>query len=85
MASKSNPDCAPEGCENLFILCPVPDLRIKKNWADAETLANEIIEDLGQRVGFDIANNIMTKTVLTPVEWQDMFNLYRGSVLGLAH
>ena len=85
MASKSNPDCAPEGCENLFILCPVPDLRIKKNWADAETLANEIIEDLGQRVGFDIANNIMTKTVLTPVEWQDMFNLYRGSGLGLAH
>lgn len=85
VASKSNPDCAPEGCENLFILCPVPDLRIKKNWADAETLANEIIEDLGQRVGFDIANNIMTKTVLTPVEWQDMFNLYRGSGLGLAH
>jgi len=85
VASKSNPSCAPEGCENLFILCPVPDRRIKPNWDDADTLVNEIIEDLGNRVGFDIKNNIITKTVYTPIEWEKMFNLYRGSGLGLAH
>jgi len=85
VASKSNQSCAPEGCENLFILCPVPDRRIKPNWDDADTLVNEIIEDLGNRVGFDIKNNIITKTVYTPIEWEKMFNLYRGSGLGLAH
>jgi len=85
VASKSNPSCAPEGCENLFILCPVPDRRVKPNWDDADTLVNEIIEDLGNRVGFDIKNNIITKTVYTPIEWEKMFNLYRGSGLGLAH
>lgn len=85
VASKSNPNCAPEGCENLFILCPVPDRRIKPNWDDADQLVDEIIEDLGKRVGFDIKNNILTKTVYTPIEWEKMFNLYKGSGLGLAH
>lgn len=85
VASKSNPNCAPENCENLFILCPVPDMRVKPNWDDAETLANEIIEDLSNRVGYDIQNNILTKTVYTPVDWKNMFNLYKGSGLGLAH
>jgi phytoene desaturase len=85
VASKSNPDCAPEGCENLFILCPVPDLRVKADWSDANKLVDEIIEDLGKRVNFDIKNNILTQVVYTPNEWQQMFNLYKGSGLGLAH
>jgi len=85
VASKSNPECAPEGCENLFILCPVPDLRIKPNWDDAEELVDEILEDLSERVNFDIKNNILTKVVYTPEKWRDMFNLYKGSGLGLAH
>lgn len=85
VASKSNPSCAPEGCENLFILCPVPDLRVKPDWSDANKLVDEIVEDLGNRVNFDIKNNIVTKVVYTPNEWEKMFNLYRGSGLGLAH
>jgi phytoene desaturase len=85
VASKSNPNCAPEGHENIFILCPVPDLRVKPDWSDAQQLADEIIEDLGTRVGYDIKNNVVSKTIYSPIEWQDMFNLYRGSGLGLAH
>ena len=34
---------------------------------------------------FDIKNNILTQVVYTPNEWQKMFNLYKGSGLGLAH
>ncbi|MBL7811690.1 MAG: phytoene desaturase [Bacteroidetes bacterium] len=83
--SKSNPECAPEGHEAVFILCPVPDLRLKPDWSDADVLGDEIIKDLSQRSGVDIANNLVSKTVYTPVEWQNMFNLYRGSGLGLAH
>lgn len=85
VSSKSNPDCAPEGCENLFILCPVPDMRYKPDWSDSDKLADTIIEDLGNRVGYDIKSNIMTRRVYNPVEWRDMFNLYKGSGLGLAH
>jgi phytoene desaturase len=83
--SKSEKNCAPEGCENLFILCPVPDLRYKNNWSDKEELAQNIIEDLSNRVGFDIKKNIITKKILTPDDWAKTLNLYKGSGLGLAH
>lgn len=83
--SKSDPFCAPEGCENLFILCPVPDLRFKEDWNDKEELANNIIDDLSVRTGFDINSNMMVKKILTPQDWADTLNLYKGSGLGLAH
>lgn len=85
VSSKSNPQCAPEGCENLFILCPVPDLRFKPDWSDSEALADNIINDLSSRIDFDLHSNTATKTIMNPVDWQNTFNLYRGSGLGLAH
>jgi len=83
--SKSEASCAPEGCENLFILCPVPDLRYKKNWNDKEEFAENIIRDLSERAKFDISKNILTKKILAPDDWAKMLNLYKGSGLGLAH
>jgi phytoene desaturase len=85
VSSKSNPESAPEGCENLFILCPVPDRRYKPDWSDRETLAENILTDLSERIGFDLIANRMTQTIYAPDDWQGMFNLYQGSGLGLAH
>jgi phytoene desaturase len=85
VSSKSNPASAPEGHENIFILCPAPDLRYKPEWSDADTLTENILTDLSKRTGFDFIGNRVSQTVMTPVEWQDTFNLYRGSGLGLAH
>ncbi len=34
--SKSASDCEPEGCENIFILCPVPDRRYNPDWSDGK-------------------------------------------------
>jgi phytoene desaturase len=67
------------------VLCPVPDLRYKPNWDDSEELAQNIINDLSERIGYDINKNLVSKTILGPEHWQNMFNLYRGSGLGLAH
>lgn len=83
--SKSDPETAPDGCENLFILCPVPDLRYKKDWSDKEELAQNIIDDLSARVGYDISSNIEVKKILSPEDWAKTLNLYKGSGLGLAH
>lgn len=85
VSSRSNPGCAPESCENLFILCPVPDMRYKADWSDREQLADTIIDDLSNRTGYDIRNHIMVKKIMDPSDWKDAFNLYRGSGLGLAH
>jgi phytoene desaturase len=83
--SKFNAEMAPEGHENLFILCPVPDLRFKPDWSDRDKLAGDIIEDLSGRAGFDIEKNLVTRTIYDPRDWRDAFNLYKGSGLGLAH
>ncbi len=85
VSSKSNTACAPEGCENIFILCPVPDLRYKPNWNDSQQLADNIISDLSSRINFDLHKNTLTKTIMNPIDWQNSFNVYRGSGLGLAH
>ena len=83
--SRFNPESAPKGCEALFILCPVPDLRYKPDWTDAPALADTIIQDLSQRINFPIREHLLSKTVITPVEWERMFGLHRGSGLSLGH
>jgi phytoene desaturase len=83
--SRNNPDCAPEGCESLFFVCPVPNLQVKPDWSDRDIVADKIIADFSQWIGKDIAPEIVSKTIYTPVEWQDMYNLYKGSGLGLSH
>jgi phytoene dehydrogenase-like protein len=83
--SKHNSDCAPEGCESLFFVCPVPNLYHKPNWDDRDKIVDSIITDFSARIGMDIKPLIISKTIYTPVEWQNRFNLHRGSGLGLSH
>ncbi len=85
LISKYNAASAPEGCESLLIVCPVPDLRYKPDWSDREEIAMSIITDFGKRIGRDIVPDIMTQTIYTPADWQEQYNLHRGSGLGLSH
>lgn len=83
--SKNNPECAPEGKESVFILCPVPNKIFKPDWTDRDEIADNIIQDLGSRIGVDLKDKIIEKIVLDPDDWEEAFNLYQGSGLGLAH
>jgi phytoene desaturase len=83
--SKLNPQCAPEGCETLFFVCPVPNLLFKTDWSDSDNIVTSIIADFSKRIGKDISSEIVSKTVYTPEDWQNQFNLYKGSGLGLSH
>jgi phytoene desaturase len=85
LLSHINKNSAPEGCESLFILCPVADLRFKAHWDDKEEIADNIVTDLSRRIDFDIKSKTIAKAILTPLDWRNMFNLYMGSGLGLAH
>ena len=83
--SGQNPDCAPENSESLFFVCPVPDLRFKPDWSDSDQIVDSIIDDFSSRIRKDIRPEIVSRTVYTPVDWQNQFNLHRGSGLGLSH
>ena len=83
--SKHNPECAPDNSESLFVVCPVPDLRFKPDWSDRDEIVDSIIDDFSGRIGKDIRPEIVSRTVYTPEDWQNQFNLHRGSGLGLSH
>lgn len=83
--SRFNTDCAPDGCETLFFVCPVPNLMQKPNWDDKDQIVDSIIADFSKRINKNIVPHIVTKTIYTPANWQQQFNLYKGSGLGLAH
>jgi phytoene desaturase len=83
--SKYNPNCAPKDCESLFFVCPVPDLRFKPNWSDRDEIVDSIISDFSERIGRDIKPEIVSRTIYTPEDWQNQYNLHRGSGLGLSH
>lgn len=85
VVSRLNPDCAPEGCEALFFVCPVPNLLFKTDWSDTKEIVDSIIDDFSQRIKQDISKEIVCQTVCTPQDWQDRFNLYKGAGLGLSH
>lgn len=85
VVSKHNPDCAPEGCESLFFVCPVPNLLYKRNWDDRDKIVDSILDDFSKRIGEDITQAIISRTIYTPLEWEKYFNLYEGSGLGLSH
>ena len=40
--SKHNDVCAPQGCESLFIVCPVPNLKHKSDWSDRDVIVDRI-------------------------------------------
>jgi len=85
VVSKHNPTCAPEGCEALFFVCPVPNLLYKADWSDKQDIVNSIIDDFSQRIDHDISKDIVFQMAYTPEDWQDQYNLYKGSGLGLSH
>ena len=85
VVSRHNSNAAPEGGEAVYILVPVPDRRFRPDWSDREAIANAIIKDLSGRIGYDIQPHIVSRTVLSPVEWEAQLDLHRGSGLGLGH
>lgn len=85
VVSRYNNNAAPEGGEAVYILVPVPDRRFRPDWSDRHQIADSIIEDLSQRIGFELKPHIVSRTVLSPTEWEGMFDLHRGSGLGLGH
>ncbi|MFO7880359.1 MAG: phytoene desaturase family protein [Bacteroidota bacterium] len=83
--SRHNPDCAPEGSEALFFVCPVPNLLFKQDWSDKDKIIQSILDDFSERIGRDISDNIVVREAYTPVDWQNKFNMYQGAGLGLSH
>jgi len=83
-----DPDVAPEGSENVFVLVPIPaDPTIgRRGDARIEELADTIIEQIGEWAGIpDFASRVTTRRTVGPGDFASELNAWRGTALGPAH
>ena len=88
-----DPDVAPEGYENLFVLVPIPaDPTIGRGDVDGdgdtrvEVLADTVIQQIADWTGIpDLASRITVRRTYGPGNFEDELHTWRGTALGPAH
>jgi phytoene desaturase len=91
--SATDPDVAPPGCENLFVLVPVaPDPALGRGGVDGggdariEAAADTVIAQLASWCGIpDLAERVVVRRTITPGDFEADLHAWRGNALGLAH
>jgi phytoene desaturase len=81
----SDPTLAPEGCEGFYVLSPVPHLgKGSIDWATAaEPYADRILNYLDARYLPGLKENLVTKRIFTPLDFQSELNAHQGSAFSL--
>jgi len=88
-----DPDVAPEGFENLFVLVPIPaDPTIGRGDVDGdgdtriEMLADKVIAQIAHWAGIpDLAERVTVRRTVGPGNFATELNAWRGTALGPAH
>lgn len=92
--SATDPDVAPEGCENLFVLVPVPAEEAFGHgsaYNDTESarvaaIADAAIHQLGTWLGIpDFAERIVVRRTVGPSDFAQRYNAWAGGAVGPAH
>lgn len=87
-ASKVDPTVAPAGKEGLYVLMPVSDLETADyDWNDPETIAyyrTKALKAVSDLPGMsNMENEIISESMITPLDFQNRFNAYNGACFGL--
>jgi phytoene desaturase len=82
--SKTDPDVAPAGHENLFILAPMA-AGTNPSASDMNAVADDMITRIESRINEQFAGDIVTREVLGPEYFRTTFNAYKGNAFGLSH
>jgi phytoene desaturase len=82
ITSKTDPDHAPDGCENWFILVNAPPLSPAFDWErEAEVYRNRVLDVLEGR-GVRLRDAIRVERRLTPVDLERLTGARRGALYG---
>lgn len=86
-ACETDPTLAPEGKSTLYVLVPVPNNRSGIDWSSQRTaFRDRVVEALVSRAGLsDLREHIEVETAITPGDWEQERDVYRGAVFNLAH
>lgn len=91
--SETDPTVAPDGCENLFVLVPVPaDTSIGSGGDDGagsetvERTADAAIDQIASWAGVpDLRARIRVRRTVGPEDFATRYHAWRGGALGLEH
>ncbi|MFP5501603.1 MAG: phytoene desaturase, partial [Candidatus Sericytochromatia bacterium] len=78
--TRTDPSLAPEGCENFYVLAPVPNMASGIDWqARAEEYSQKIYEYLESTCLPGLQANMVTSRVITPHHFQTELNSLQGA------
>ncbi len=83
--TRTAPSMAPEGCESLYVLIPVPNLAGAVDWEQtAQPFAEKILRFLEEDFGLqDLRANLEVLEIFTPENFKQKQNAYLGSAWGV--
>jgi phytoene desaturase len=83
ITSKTDPDHAPEGCENWFVMANAPSLDPASSAVDRAAVTEKLLNRLAS-VGLDVRNKILYQQLLTPLDIQQKTWAHRGALYGVS-
>ena len=84
ITSKSDPDHAPSGCENWFVLVNAPPLGSDFSWLHEEKNYRKQVLDRLASFGYPLHDRIRHLTVLTPEDLAQRTGAWRGALYGIS-
>ncbi len=83
--SKTDPEMAPEGSENVFILIPAAPGLDDSDDAQREAYYDHIIKHIETVTGENFHDDILVKRLFSQRDFISDYHAYKGTALGLSH
>lgn len=82
--TSTDPTMAPEGCESMYVLVPVPNLRASTDWStETEPYADKIITFL-EEWGLDgLKEHLEVCRIFTPEDFKSELNAFEGNAFSV--
>ncbi len=85
-ACVTDPTLAPRGMSTLYLLIPVTHRHPNIDWRREAAAYREVALDQVERIGIHgVRERIRFEHMVTPDDWQDGYEIYRGATFNLAH
>ena len=82
----TDPTLAPRGMSTLYLLIPVTHRHPNVDWRKEGPRYREVVLDQMERIGIrGVRERIRYEKMLTPDDWQEGYEIYRGATFNLSH